>query len=299
LTLKSLSWKHPPINNKDEQAKIKRESRRIIHYIEDPGRNREAIFDIMQKNETGLYELIIHEIATKTYRLEEVQLTDNVEGAIDNDSSIIIQERQDIVEDHSLLSLPILDENRSWTDAYFDESPDEDGNDNNNKSNINDAVNDDENLYEMGEDIEEIKEKRNGVKERFKAMISESLGEEHCDREEFMYMSADTNKVKTFAEEVVDGLTINEDLKLNLQEALDKYGLKFKITIAKKKNQVVKGVQLSIQQLIYLSEKRKKKAEINIGKWTMAEKMEYQTWISKCFGSSKKIWMKLKKHALR
>ena len=47
---------------------------------------------------------------------------------------------------------------------------------------------------------------------------------------------------------------------------MNKYGLKFKVTLAKKRNQVVKGVQLSIQQLIYLSEKRKKKAEINTGK---------------------------------
>jgi hypothetical protein len=61
------------------------------------------------------------------------------------------------------------------------------------------------------------------------------------------------------------------------------------VIIANKRNQVVKGEQNSIQRLLYLSEKRKKKAEINNENWSKVEKLDYLTWISKNFEENDEI----------
>ena len=265
---KESSWIYPPVSNIDEM-KIRRDARKMENYIEDAGRNREKVVDVVQLNYTGLFDVVIKEVATDRIRTEEVQLDSKSNVLVDNDSNRPEREREDTIEENSLLSLPIPHEKRlrTWNEMNDESSSEEEEvklekENYDNDDNIGCDMNMEANEYEMEENEDDYLCKKNGVKERFKSMISEGLGSEHWDKEELMCLTTEVGSAEQFAEEIVEGININEDLKLNLQQAIHQKGLKFKLIIANKRNQVVKGEQNSIQRLLYLSEKRKKKDEI-------------------------------------
>jgi hypothetical protein len=110
-------------------------------------------------------------------------------------------------------------------------------------------------------------------------MIIEGLGRQHWDTEIRMCIEAEKEHLEYFAEKSTNEISINEDLKFNLQKSISNNNLKFKITIANKSGTVVEMAKISVQRLIYFSEKRKKKEEISSLKWSKADKVEYQKWL--------------------
>jgi len=238
--------------------------------------------------------LLIKGVSADTVKIEKVQIHTDGEEKIDNDSNTVGEDSNDTYEEDSLLSVPILHEQKlkTWSEMCDNISSEDESlemndiNDNNEESNILVDNNEDDNTSEMKdpeiknntcemeEEEEEFVRGKNGVKERFKSMITDGLSYEHWDIEETMCLTANIDEVKKFAEDMIEGISINEDLKLNLQQAIYNAGLKFKLFILNKRNQLVKSTKISIQKLIYLCEKRKKKDEINNDNWTKSEKLE-------------------------
>jgi len=174
------------------------------------------------------------------------------EISICNDSNNFEKDIHDNMEENSLLSEHILNENLvndlendNWLDKSLDESNDE--NDMARKDNDN----------EMALDEEDIMNQEGGVRERFKSMILEGLGKEHWDRDERICLVADKENLEYFAEKTVDDVIINDDLKFNLQKAINKSGLLFHVKLEKITSQLSEPINLSTQKLIYSCEKNK------------------------------------------
>ena len=83
---KESSWIYPPLSNIDEM-KIRREARKMENFIEDVGRNREKIINVIQLNYSGLFDVVIKEVASDKIRTEEVQLDSKSGIMVDNDSN--------------------------------------------------------------------------------------------------------------------------------------------------------------------------------------------------------------------
>jgi len=221
------------------------------------------------------YEITSIDLITNVALVERIQLDDKERGT---DSNIRLQDDIGAYEEDSLLSVPILDNmllakniSSSWADMT-DESEDE----------INTM---DEDLDYTNQPVEKDDEGppviKGGVKERFKAMIADGLEMNHWDREERMCLSVRKESAKSFANKTVDDIVINEDLKFNLQQAIFASELKFNTKISRK-GKVIEDTQISIQKLIYLCERRKKKRDLG-SQLSKHEKVDYQDWIMQNF----------------
>ena len=114
---------------------------------------------------------------------------------------------------------------------------------------------------ESGNDMileeDENNNREEGVIGRFKDMIIEGLGNEHWDKDERVCLIADKEHLEFFAERTVEDVIINNDLKFNLQKAINKSGLLFHIKLEKKTSLLSEPINLPIQKLMYLCEKKK------------------------------------------
>jgi hypothetical protein len=139
--------------------------------------------------------------------------------------------------------------------------------------NMNDVTEDTEDQIEMVEEINEDPPVKGGVKERFKEMIADGLTMNKWDKEESMCLMVGKELSQSFANKTVDDIIINYDLKFNLQQAIFASELKFDVKISRK-NKIIEDTQISIQKLIFLCERRKKKRELG-NQLTKAEKVDY------------------------
>jgi hypothetical protein len=265
LTLRTTAiWTATPELNDESQMIVRREARKMSNYLEDEERNRRRIINIVQRNER-FHEITSEDMITKVELTERLQIDENRRG---NDSNVRAQVSIGAYEDDSLLSVPFLNNvitqtRIEWADMT-DESDDE-------ISGLNEDL---ESPTLMVEEENEGPLIKGGVKERFKAMIADGLEMNHWDKEELMCLSVRKELSKSFAHCTVDNIIINEDLKFNLQQAIYAGEVKFNVNISKK-NKVIEDTQISIQKLIYLCERRKKKREIR-NQLSKAEKVDYQ-----------------------
>jgi hypothetical protein len=208
-------------------------------------------------NPHGLYEVMIINLRNQEIRHEKVQI-DNDRGndTVDFDSNMYIQEEDNGgKEDDSLLSRSILeDEFESSNINMMDEEVSE--TDSREEANMENEV-----IEEILTDEESDERVMNDVRERFKSMILEGLGKKHWDSETRMGLEAEKEHLEVFAERTMNEIIMNEDLKFNLQKAMSNYKLKFNITLAKTSKLTAEVTELSLQRLIYFSDKKKKKVK--------------------------------------
>jgi len=239
-------WLRKINHNEEMESEIKRYLR-CVNITVDIDRIVEKITNIAQKNQTVGYELTIINLRTLEVRYEDVQMNDiSDEIPICNDSNENEKDTNDISEENSLLSEHILKENDSWLENTVVDDSDKD------------EVAEDENKTDMIVDEEEIDNKEGGARDRFKAMIMDGLGKEHWDREERVCIIADTENLEYFAEKTVEDIIINDDLKFNLQKAINKSGLLFHIRLEKKTSLLTDPINLPIEKLIFSMRKEKK-----------------------------------------
>jgi len=200
-----------------------------------------------------------------------VQISEDDQNEIvDFDSNMYVFEKEvDNTEGHSLLSKSILMNDNALEHDETTLDTDENGS--------GEEIMETEEIFMGEEDIDD--ENVDKVRERLKSMIIEGLGRQHWDTEIRMCIEAEKEHLEYFAEKSTNEISINEDLKFNLQKSISNNNLKFKITIANKGGTVVEMAKISVQRLIYFSEKRKKKEEISSLKWSKADKVEYQKWL--------------------
>jgi len=222
-------------------------------------------------NQSGLYELMIIDLRTQEIRNEQVQISEDDQNEIvDFDSNMyVFEEEVDNTEEQSLLSKSILMNDNALEHDETKLVTDENGS--------GEEIMETEEIFMGEEDIDD--ENVDKVRERLKSMIIEGLGRQHWDTEIRMCIEAEKEHLEYFAEKSMNEISINEDLKFNLQKSISNNNLKFKITIANKSGTVVEMAKISVQRLIYFSEKRKKKEEISSLKWSKADKVEYQKWL--------------------
>jgi len=198
---------------------------------------------------------MIINLRNQEIRHEKVQI-DNDRGndTVDFDSNMYIHEEDnDGKEEDSLLSRSILeDEIESSNINMMDEEVSQ--TDNGEEADMENVV-----IEETLTDEESDERVMNDVRERFKSMILEGLGKKHWDSETRMGLEAEKEHLEVFAERTMNEIIMNEDLKFNLQKAMSNYKLKFNITLAKTSKLTAEATELSLQRLIYFSDKKKKK----------------------------------------
>jgi len=218
------AWRCAINYDEDSEMGIKRYLR-SLNVLVDNSRITEKIFNISQIDHTNKFEVTKMNLRSLELIFEELQMNEtNVEVPICNDSNNSEKDIPDIMEENSLLSEHILNENLgnggekdNWLDKSLDDSNDEN----------EVAGKDDDN--EMALEDEDTINQEGGVRERFKSMILEGLWKEHWDRDERICLIADKQNLEFFAERTVDDVIINDDLKFNLQKAINKSGLLFHI----------------------------------------------------------------------
>jgi hypothetical protein len=238
------------IYNENKEAEIRR-SMKNQNIIVDKNRT--------QLNHNDIYEVTILNLRSLELRFEKVEITGmSEEIVICNDSKI-----KDSSEDNSLLSEHILIDKSledRGNDIWLEESIDKFDDENVNVDDEND-IERNENANEMTLEDEGVINQEGGVIDRFRAMIMEGLGKEHWDKDERICLVADKEHLEFFTERTVENVIINEDLKFNLQKAINNCGLPFHIKLEKKTSLLTEPINLPIQKLIYLCEKRKKLQE--------------------------------------
>jgi hypothetical protein len=217
---------------------------------------------------------MIINLRNQEIRNERIQIeNDRGNELVDLDSNMYINENDaDGKEDDSLLSRSILeeeyDDNINMMEEDLSETDNGDGEILENEVNERD-ISDNESEGRVIDD----------VRDRFKSMILEGLGKKHWDSETRMCLEAEEEHLEVFAERTMNDIILNEDLKCNLQKAMSDYNLKFNITLAIKTQVTAEITEISIQRLIYFSEKKKKKNEVLNMKWSKPDKVDYQKWI--------------------
>jgi len=264
----SMKWAFEVNISEEEQENI----RRAVNNKEDKERNHTRITDIKQGDMNGLYEVTTVDVITGLKSESKVKWVEDM-NVIDLNNNMKSQDRENATQDDLLLLRPIRNK-VDWNDLN-NQDDDYDGTF---EEEIESRAEQRENEMII-ENNDKIQIREDGVKGRLKAMIAESFEEEHWDSTEMIGVCSEKSEANSFATSIIEDLNINEDLKFNLQQKIYEKDLQFQIILNHKRTKLTNEIELSIQKLIYLCERKKRSREIGVKIWDNKEKHDYQTWV--------------------